>query len=260
MEILEHLLYEDDDMLVINKPYGLVVNRANTVKVPTVQDWMTEYLGEQSECEWQSLVPADFSVEYGTPEEIFSERNGIVHRLDKDTSGALVIAKNPGSLVVLLEQFRERKIQKTYTALVHGHFPFGKEIITLPIARLPKNTSKFGVVHDGRPAETIIETEQHFDIKKPDWPKFYGKFSLVKAMPKTGRTHQIRVHLDHYQHPIVSDKQYAGRKHMRLDLSWCPRQFLHASQITLTNPRTKEPLTVEAELAQDLKIALDSIQ
>ncbi len=261
MNFDEQIVYEDDDVLVFNKPAGVVVNRARSVRDKTIQDWIEDYLADadHSPALWSSLIPEDFTGEYGTPEAIFAERGGIAHRLDKDTSGALIIAKNPGSLVALLRQFHDRKIQKTYTALAHGILPLSEELFSAPIARLPGKSGKFGVMAEGRPSETIFQAKKHFAISRPDWPEFYGEFSLVEAQPKTGRTHQIRIHLAYLSHPIVSDSLYVGRKHLRLDKQWCPRQFLHASEITFTQPRTKKQIVAKTELPGDLEEALSKL-
>ncbi|OGJ39402.1 MAG: hypothetical protein A3A82_01690 [Candidatus Pacebacteria bacterium RIFCSPLOWO2_01_FULL_47_12] len=261
MNFTQQIVYEDDDVLVLNKPAGVVVNRALSVKVSTIQDWVETYLTD-TDCSpalWSPLIPDDFTGEYGSPEAIFAERNGIAHRLDKDTSGALIIAKNPGSLISLLQQFRERQVSKTYTALVHGILPLSEESFSAPIARLPGKSGKFGIIASGRPAETMFCATKHFQLSRPDWPEFYGEFSLVEAKPKTGRTHQIRVHLAYLTHPIVSDTLYVGRKHLRLDKVWCPRQFLHASEIVFTQPRTKAKVIVRTELAGDLCDALQKL-
>ena len=258
---VDQIVYEDDDVLVLNKPAGVVVNRAQSVKQKTIQDWVEKYLAkqDQSPALWTSLVPDDFSREYGSPEEVFAERGGIAHRLDKETSGALMIAKNPGSLVSLLQQFRERTIKKTYTALAHGALPESEELFSAPLGRLPGKSGKFGVIADGRPSETIFKAIKHYSLQKKDWPNFYGEFSLVEAKPRTGRTHQIRVHLAYLSHPIVSDSLYVGRKHLRIDKQWCPRQFLHASKIAFTHPRSGERVEVETELAKDLQESLTKL-
>ena len=115
------IIYEDQNILAINKPPGVIVNQAKTFKGQTVQEWMQAYLETHPFMDnWQALVPADFSTEFGTVEEIWQERQGIVHRLDKETSGVLLLAKNPGALVNLLAQFKKRQTKKTYLALVHG--------------------------------------------------------------------------------------------------------------------------------------------
>lgn len=263
------ILHEDEDLLAINKPYGVVVNRSESYKLKVVQDWMEEHLKNSpppEEKSWQTLIPADFTPEYGLPTEIFRDRAGMVHRLDKDTSGVLLLAKNPGSLLNLLAQFKNRQVEKEYLCLTHGKFTLESGTINLPIARRSDDRKKFGVVSDGRPATTIYQVEQYFsefnqelleeNSRKNFRVSLYQGFSLVKCQPKTGRTHQIRVHLQHLQHPIVGDQFYVGKKRAKTDALWCPRQFLHASKIIFMHPRQQRQLTIEAPLPSDLNSVL----
>lgn len=278
------VLFEDADLVVINKPAGMVVNRARSAVGKTIQDWMEAryqladrgaYKKQEADKNWWSLVPESFDSNYGQPEEIFFERSGMVHRLDKNTSGILVLAKNPGAMLALMAQFQQRQVQKTYTCLVHGSFVQDKDVIRLPIARSVRNRQRFAVMAEGRPAETEFGVQQRYqfdeqkllavvkakgnakiesDIKAK--LRLYAGFSLIECYPKTGRTHQIRVHLAHFQHPLVGDELYVGKKRYKLDQLWCPRQFLHASQLVLHHPRTTEQLTFKALLAADLTEAL----
>ncbi len=265
------VIYEDEDLLVVNKPAGVVVNRAATYQGWTVQDWLEERLGESGETgakarDWEKLVPEDFTAQYGSPEKIFENRLGMVHRLDKDTSGALLLAKNPGVLVNLLAQFKNRQVQKKYLCLTHGRFVFESGAVRLPVGRRPDNRRLFGIVPDGRPAETVYQVLKYYphfnaqllpeNISKNQRLSLYQGFSLVECLPKTGRTHQIRVHLQHLQHPIVGDSIYVGKKRAKLDALWCPRQFLHASSLTFTHSRSRKQLTIQAELLADLKDVL----
>jgi len=268
------ILYEDPDILVINKPPGVVVNRAATIQVPTIQDWMIDRLAAESgsQPEWASLVPVDFAATFGTPTDIFAERQGIVHRLDKDTSGAMILAKNPGALVALLSQFRLRQTTKKYLALVHGKFVVPEAIINLPLGRASFDRKVFAVKAAGREAVTkykVVQTFQEVNLialtaLQPDLShqtlrrfSIYQGFSLVECWPKTGRTHQIRVHLAHTQHPLVGDTTYIGKKRKTLDPIWCPRQFLHAQSLSFSHPRTKEAMVVTAPLTSDLQSVLD---
>jgi 23S rRNA-/tRNA-specific pseudouridylate synthase len=143
-----------------------VVNRADTNKELTIQDWLETQLPiwaqAQPASQWQKLVPASFSAEYGTPAAIFQDRLGIAHRLDKDTSGALLIAKNPGVLIQLLQQFRDRVILKKYLCLVHGDFPVVTGEISAPLGRARGDRTKFAVRPDGRIALTKYQVKQHF--------------------------------------------------------------------------------------------------
>jgi 23S rRNA pseudouridine1911/1915/1917 synthase len=276
------ILFEDQDLAVINKPAGVIVNRSETVNEETIQDWWQNTLPTfpvaLTEAD-RALLPPDFTESYGSAEEIFRERGGIVHRLDKETSGVLILAKNPGSLVKLLAEFRGRTLSKKYLCLVHGKFQIPEDTVTLPLARSPENRTKFAVASDGRTAETRYQVQEYFprvDVPRVvklahqlqaaghEIPKLFGKkiqqvyqgFSLVACWPKTGRTHQIRVHMAHLKHPIIADEIYLGKKRYHFDGVWCPRLFLHATEITFPHPRTGENLTVTAPLPQDLTSAL----
>jgi len=273
------LIFEDQDVLVINKPPGVVSNAADTTKVSsTVQAWMAERLAAKravSRTIWQTQVPADFNLEFGTPEEIFGLRQGIVHRLDKDTSGVMILAKHPGSLVNLLSQFKQRQTAKKYLALVHGKLVVPAATISEPIGRASRDRKLFAVRVDGREAVTryqVINTFDQVDVAKiADRTTIklaeltrrfytYQGFSLVECWPQTGRTHQIRVHLTHLRHPIVGDMTYLGRKRQQLDPIWCPRQFLHAVELKVLHPRSGEEMVFKAELSQDLQEVLNILR
>jgi 23S rRNA pseudouridine1911/1915/1917 synthase len=260
------IIYEDEDLLVINKPPGVVANRAETIKEPTLQDWMSQRLKEQGGFPpaWSSLVPSDFDATYGSPAEIFQDRQGIVHRLDKDTSGAMILAKHPGSLVRLLSDFKQRRVEKQYLALVHGKVQAPEATLDFPLGRASRDRKLFAVRPDGRAAVTHYKVKARFTAldlekiaEKDKRFSIYQGFSLLECWPKTGRTHQIRVHLAHIRHPLVGDTTYVGQKRSRLDPIWCPRQFLHAEKLSLVHPRTGEPLTLVAPLWPDLQKVLD---
>ncbi len=281
------IIYQDNDILAINKPAGVIVNRAKTVQGPTLQDWLEENVPEIRAIVkegiypdgWMSQIPDEFSDEFGSPQEIFLERSGIGHRIDKNTSGVVLVGKHPGSLLALLKQFKLREVQKQYVCLTHGKFGMiGGEVVA-PIGRRSKNRMIFGVVEGGRPAITEYKVAQHFpkfdegrlitevaqktgqsekEVKKElHLITYSGGFSLVNCRPKTGRTHQIRVHMAHIAHPIVGDSFYTGKRRQVLDALWCNRHFLHAQQVEFQHPRTKEKMLIEAELSQDLRKALD---
>lgn len=275
------VLYEDDDIIVFNKPPDCVVNEAESTRGETLQAWQRSVRNFSEPAEqWFSLVPQDFSLEYGSPEEIFTERAGMVHRLDKDTSGVILFAKNPGSLVNLLAQFRNRTVHKEYLALTHGTFQTEHEVVKLPIGRATgENRQRFQVTVQGRPAETEIARVASYnmsfasllpaldargmrrgrsDSQLEKEYSTYGQFTLVRCHPKTGRTHQIRVHCAYLQHPLVSDYMYGGRK-VALDMLWCPRQFLHAAVLRCVHPRTGMEMTFEAPLTSDLEAALSTL-
>ncbi|MBI4057802.1 RluA family pseudouridine synthase [Candidatus Microgenomates bacterium] len=238
------ILYEDDYLLVIDKPAGVVVNRAESIKGETVQDWVEQKLKVQS---------AKFKVVENSD---FVRRAGIVHRLDKETSGVLIVAKTSDAFENLQAQFKERKVEKSYVALVHGCVEPEEGTISAPVGRLPWNRERFGVLPGGREAETRYKVESRkyrvFGNKREE-------FSLLELYPKTGRTHQIRVHLKSIGHPVVGDMFYAGRKTARHDRQWCPRLFLHAQSIIFQHPSENRKVTVTSPLPEDLSRALKTL-
>lgn len=273
-------IYEDDDLLVINKPAGMVVNETKTLpNQETIQSWFWQSLSkaqQQAKADL-NLIPADFDETYGSPETIFAERKGMVHRLDKETSGALVLAKNPTTLVNLLDQFKKRQTEKKYLCLVHGRFGVEEDLISFPILRSTQDRMKFRVDVEGREAVTAYKVVEHYQALDPNALKLIGLsdddlklikknsnsyqgFSLVECWPKTGRTHQIRVHLNHIKHPLVGDKLYVGKKRKKLDELWCKRHFLHASELSLIHPHNKEKLTFKAPLPSELQQILNLFQ
>lgn len=270
------IIFQDQDIVVISKPAGVVVNRATSVRGETLQDWFEEHILQQqvggekvfpTAESWQELVPADFDATYGTPEEIFKERSGMVHRLDKDTSGIIVFAKNPGALVHLLAQFRKREVSKKYVCLVHGKVQPERDVVRAPLGRAQgKNRKKFQVRPDGRPAETEYQVlnywptfsekaQQTLPKNVTTHPTYQQGFTLVQATPHTGRTHQIRVHFAHLGHPLVGDATYTGKKRAGVDSLWCPRHFLHASELRITHPRTELKETFQSDLSTDTAAA-----
>ncbi|PID33089.1 RNA pseudouridine synthase [Candidatus Saccharibacteria bacterium] len=187
------IIYEDENIVVINKPAGVLTHaKGGIANEKTVADWLRDR--------------TSFGLD--------GDRPGIVHRLDRDTSGVLVGARNPASAKDLQAQFADRRIKKTYLAVVEGHLKHQAAEIDLPIARHPSVPSTFRVDPKGKSAQTIFEVLAVND-----------KFSLVKLSPKTGRTHQLRVHMAHLGNPIVGDRVY-GQSSDRL--------YLHAYKIELT--------------------------
>lgn len=266
------ILWEDDDVLVLNKPAGVVVNDADSVSADTLQQQVSDYLADLAwPDDWSAQVPADFDATFGTPEEIWQLRRGMIHRLDKDTSGVIIFAKHPGSLAALLKQFRDRTTQKTYQALVHGVPRISTGLVEAPLARSQGDRQKFAVAIEGRPALTLYSvvrklkpTQELLDklgkITKRARTLYEAGFALVSCQPKTGRTHQIRVHMAHIGHPLVGDARYAGKKRGQLDAKWCARQFLHAQELQFTHPRSGEKIVVQAPLPQDLEQVLGVLQ
>lgn len=241
------ILHEDDVLLVINKPAGIVVNNATTVKGETVQDWAYKHLSITPPAEYvPAEVKEDGTVIRDIPAE-FAARAGIVHRIDKETSGCLLIAKSPDIFDKLQQQFKERIVHKKYLAVVHGKLvPLIGEI-RAPVGRLPWNREQFGIVPGGKDAVTSYEVKD--SGQSPDGETI----SLVELAPETGRTHQIRVHLKYIHHPIVGDYLYAGRKTARADRLWAPRVMLHAWKLSFVHPVSGKTLAFETPMPDDMK-------
>jgi len=219
------ILYEDDDLMVVDKPPGLAVHPAP---------------GHPS----HTLVNALLALRPNLSGIGGVQRPGIVHRLDKDTSGLMMVAKNDAAHHSLSSQLQRRKIYKRYLALVWGRPSPAAGTIDGAIARDPRNRKRMAVAAGGREATTHYATLEVF-----------SEVSLVEARPVTGRTHQIRVHLTSIGHPLVGDALYSHRK---TDL--VERQFLHAESLTFQLPSTGERIEVVAPLPPDLQSALDFLK
>ncbi len=171
-----------------------------------------------------------------------SMRPGIVHRLDKDTSGVILVAKTKAAQMNLVEQFKERTVKKVYITLVEGNLKPDKGTIEAAIGRDPINRQRMAVTHNGREARTEYRVLKYLD-----------KYTLLEVTPKTGRTHQIRVHLAAVGYPVVGDGVYGSKS------KYLKRQFLHAHKIGIKLPSTGEYREFVSELAPDLQEALDEI-
>ncbi len=190
------ILFQDENVVVINKPAGVISHaRGKYWDEPSVASFLRQLTGQ----------PGD--------------RTGIVHRLDRATSGVMICAKNQQALSLLQRQFSDRKVSKSYVAIVGGHLKPAEAIIDMPIERNPKAPATFRVGSNGKPAQTKYTVTSSGDT-----------FDEVRLEPATGRTHQLRVHLSHQGHPIVGDMLYHGQPADRL--------FLHAHQLTITIPET----------------------
>lgn len=255
-------IFEDDAVLAINKPAGITVNRSDTTTgEKTVQDLAEEYLGVKIPA-LSKVVNAlevkdasDDEVDTYDPKSAFYDRSGIVHRLDKETSGILLIAKTPEDFVGLQQEFKNREVHKTYLALAHGRLVPQTGEVNVPVGRLPWNRRQFGVLAGGRESKTRYTVTNYYrtDDKRRE------PVSLVKLEPVTGRTHQIRVHLQYLGHPIFSDFLYAGRKTQREDRKLLGRVFLHAAEISFLHPRTHERVTLAAPLPPELAKVMDHL-
>ncbi len=225
------IVYEDDDVLVINKPAGLVVHPGAGNREHTLVNALLHH----------------------APSLQHLPRAGIVHRLDKDTTGLLIVAKNLIAHTSLIRQMQAREIQRHYITLVHGHVISGGTIDT-GFGRHPRNRLKMAVIGQGRQAIT------HYMLNKQ-----YDDYTLLDVSLMTGRTHQIRVHLAYINHSVVGDQLYSGRMrlphnatdHLRAVLQQFKRQALHACSITFSHPQTHEELTFEAPLPDDFEFLLN---
>jgi 23S rRNA pseudouridine1911/1915/1917 synthase len=218
-----NIIYEDADLLVIDKPAGLAVHPAPGTPSHTLVNAILHYLP-------------------GLAADTDSLRPGIVHRLDKDTSGLILVAKNRLAQANLSEQFKSRAVSKAYLVLVKGKLTPEKGVIEADIGRDPRNRQRMAVVASGREARTDYRVI-----------KYYGNYTLLEIKPETGRTHQIRVHLAAIGFPVVGDATY-GFKSPHLS-----RQFLHASKIGFKLPSTSEFVEFESPLPPDLEKALMEI-
>lgn len=233
------IIFEDEHIAVINKPAGIVVNDAATqLGKVTVQSWFAQ------------RNPELFSKVTDAPEDFYN-RNGVVHRIDKETSGVLILAKDEESFKNLQAQFKNRTVHKKYLAWTYGDFlksKIGEEVeVNAPIARNPKKREKFAIVEDGKPASTKFKLVDQKESKEGE------TLSLIECEPKTGRTHQIRVHLTALGNPVIGDKLYSGKKHIRRDKNTYERQYLHASHIEFEHPVTNEKLKFDAPMPQDMQ-------
>ena len=228
------IVYEDDTLVVVNKPAGLVVHPAAGTPSGTLANALAYHFQQ---------LPGGV-------------RPGLVHRLDRDTSGLLVVAKTESALENLSDQFRDRTVYKSYIALVHGRLAANSGKIDQPLARDPSNRTRMAVVRGGRNALTLYRVRRGLD-----------RFTLLDVELKTGRTHQIRVHLAWLKHPVVGDETYgAGRDNtiqdarLRARVRSLNRQFLHAEKLGFTHPKTNEFVKFESPLPTELIALLAELE
>jgi 23S rRNA pseudouridine1911/1915/1917 synthase len=226
--------YEDADCAVIDKPAGMVVHPATSHRQDTL---VNALLARYPEIADMSFTETEAGM-----------RPGIVHRLDRDTSGLIVIARHEAARTVLQRQFRERSVDKAYVALLYGRLSSPQGGIKAKIGRDPRNRQRMAVVDNGRDATTKYLTRRF--LFTPHGSR--EDYTLVEAHPLTGRTHQIRVHFAHIGHPVVGDVVY-GRRRRRLA---CPRQFLHACHLGFGLPSSGKWVEFESPLPDDLQRVL----
>lgn len=241
------IVYEDEFLAVINKPAGMVVHPGAGVPNGTLANAIAFHFKLQipdSKLESEDTSDSESGIK---------NRIGIVHRLDKDTSGLIVVAKSDEIHEKLSEQFRNREVYKSYVALVHGEIEEENGTIDAPIAREKHNRTKMAVRAHGRNAVSLWSVRERFE-----------KFTLLKVEIKTGRTHQIRVHLAHLNHPIVGDELYnAGRDKtvfnltIRKAIENLGRFFLHAERLSFTHPQTNAKMNFRVEIPLELSDFLE---
>ena len=225
------IVYEDEDILIINKPFGLITHPGAGNWEGTLANALLHYNADLSRL----------------------DRAGIVHRLDKNTSGLMVVAKNPRSQKYLVEQFQTHSVEREYSAIVYGNMISGGTVDD-PIGRDSKDRIKQAVRANGKDAVT------HYRVINR-----YANHTHVKANLETGRTHQIRVHLSFIGHPLVGDPLYGGRlrfpkkasEEIKEALKAFQRQALHSKKLTLKHPTTGNEMSWEIELAEDMTMLLD---
>jgi len=235
MNIEIQTIYEDENTLVINKPVGVVVNRAETVRDETIQAWVEKKMADEPD-------------KWNREGNLFTQRSGICHRLDKETSGCLMIAKNQAALIHYLAQFKERKIKKVYQALVHGRVEPKEGEVRLPLKRSMFDREKWQVHYEGKGAITEWSVKERYLFDNT--PHFKNSLTLLKLNLKTGRTHQIRVHLSFLGWPIFADDKYLNKEISKRDRELLNHHFLHAGYLEFTN-FSGQRVSVEAPLPED---------
>lgn len=237
------VLYQDDHLVVVNKPASMVVHPARGHWSGTLAGALQYHFGP------------------GLSSGGGPTRPGIVHRLDRDTSGAILVARDDRTHAMLAAQFSARSVQKEYFALVSGRPDRDRDLIDRPIGIHPQQREKMAIRRDestSRPAETFYEVVERFE-----------GFAAMKLLPKTGRTHQLRVHLSHIGTPVLCDRQYGGRSRITRgeirrdgedELVLLARQALHARRLKFDHPATGRPLQVEAPLPDDMAAVLAELR
>lgn len=220
------IIYEDKDLIVVNKPRGMVVHPSAGHRGGTLVNALLHYCDDLS----------------GINDVI---RPGIVHRIDRDTSGLLMVAKNDQAHRALAEQLEAKTVKRSYEAIVHGAVPHEYGTIDAPLGRDPKDRQKIAVVSGGKAAIT------HFEVIE----RIGDKFTHVKCVLETGRTHQIRVHMKYIGFPLVGDPKYGPRKIIAMG-----GQALHAKELGFEHPRTKEWMHFEVEAPKDFQEGLKKIK
>ena len=243
------IIYEDDYLLIVNKPAGMVTHPAYKNYSGTLVNALMHHSEKLSQLHSEE------------DEEFDIVRPGIVHRLDKDTSGLLVVAKDETTHQKLAKQFAAKTSEREYNAIVWGTFKQQSGVIDAPLGRSKRDRKKVAVIDDGKHAVTEYEVMEQFEF-----------LALIKLHLRTGRTHQIRVHLSHIHHPVFGDETYGGREiiagkvegkkkaELKNLLDMMPRQALHDKKLGFVHPQTKKMIRFESELPEDMKAVLTKLR
>jgi 23S rRNA pseudouridine1911/1915/1917 synthase len=231
------IVYEDDDIIVVNKPQGMVVHPAAGNPCGTLVNALMYHCGERLSGIGGVIRP------------------GIVHRIDKDTGGLLVVAKNDAAHLSLAEDIKEHKVARVYEAIVLGNFKEDSGTVNAPIGRHPTDRKKMAVIRD--PSMRAREAITHWSVIRR-----YGRFTHIRCELETGRTHQIRVHMASLGHSLLGDSVYggAGTSFEAKHRAWINGQCLFARELRLTHPITKKQMTFEAPLPDNFKAVLSQLE
>ncbi len=250
------ILYEDDDVLVVNKPAGLVVHADGRIKEPTLVDWILKWYPEIRGVGDEQIKDVRFKISESRTDnsnlvsDNSIQRPGIVHRLDRETSGALIIAKNQIAFIRLKKQFQRQQVHKTYQAFVYGSMKNDDGLINMPIARSRSNPVLWSATRGKRGEAREAITEYRVLAR-------HNGFTSVELYPRTGRTHQLRVHLKAINYPIVSDRLYAPKLPQSLGFT---RLALHSRFVSFTQPTSGVSVKVEAPYPADFQKAIEDFE